>query len=202
MLRLYVRMSFLRSERTQSLAKMATWNSFSYICIRALHSFCSFPHWRVASAVIPLLPKATFTPSIQPNLGLPRTSPPLTTAIITILAIRCSFILSTCPNHLNTPLANSLSIPALQCASSFLTSRYICAIDHIVSKYTVLLINQFVQRQIFLIDEDITIIIIIKNGRQCKAERGWYTPYQSENPSPTIPTNRQKEEKGKSSRRL
>ena len=40
------------------------------------------------------------------------------------------------------------------------------------------------------------IIIIIKKGRQCKAEKGWYTPYQSEDPSPTIPTNRQKE-KGK-----
>ena len=41
------------------------------------------------------------------------------------------------------------------------------------------------------------IIIIIKKGRQCKAEREWYTPYQSEDPSPTIPTYRQKEEKGK-----
>ena len=29
------------------------------------------------------------------------------------------------------------------------------------------------------------------------AEREWYTPYQSEDPSPTIPTNRQEEEKGK-----
>ena len=45
------------------------------------------------------------------------------------------------------------------------------------------------------------IIIIIKKGRQCKAEREWYTPYQSEDPSPTIPTYRQKEEKGKKSRR-
>ena len=39
--------------------------------------------------------------------------------------------------------------------------------------------------------------IIIKNGEQCKAGREWYTPYQSEDPSPTIPTYRQKEEKGK-----
>ena len=45
-------------------------------------------------------------------------------------------------------------------------------------------------------------IIIIKKGRQCKAEREWYTPYQSEDPSPTIPNYRQKEEKGKKSRRL
>ena len=48
----------------------------------------------------------------------------------------------------------------------------------------------------------IIIIIIFKKDRQCKAEREWYTPYQSEDPSPTIPTYRQKEEKGKKSRRL
>ena len=48
----------------------------------------------------------------------------------------------------------------------------------------------------------IIIIIIIKIGRQCKAEREWYTPYQSEDSSPTIPTYRQKVEKGKKSRRL
>ena len=41
------------------------------------------------------------------------------------------------------------------------------------------------------------IIIIIKKAQQCKARREWYTPYQSEDPSPTIPTYRQKEEKGK-----
>ena len=45
-------------------------------------------------------------------------------------------------------------------------------------------------------------IIIIKKGRQCKAEREWYTPYQSEDPSPTIPNYRQKKLKGKTSRRL
>ena len=48
----------------------------------------------------------------------------------------------------------------------------------------------------------IIIIIIIKKGRQCKAEREWYTPYQSEDPSPTIPTYRQKKEKAKKSRRI
>ena len=48
----------------------------------------------------------------------------------------------------------------------------------------------------------IIIIIIIKKGQQCKAGREWYTPYQSEDPSPTIPTYRQKEEKGKESIRL
>ena len=47
----------------------------------------------------------------------------------------------------------------------------------------------------------IIIIIIIKKGRQCKAKREWYTSYQFEDPSPTTPTYRQKEEKGKKSRR-
>ena len=45
-------------------------------------------------------------------------------------------------------------------------------------------------------------IIIIKKGRQRKAKREWCTPYQSEDPSPTISTYRQKEEKGNKSRRL
>ena len=85
-----------RSERTQGWAKMAEWNSISYICTRALHSFLSFAHRRATSTVIPLWPKATFTPSIQPILGLPLASCqpilglPLTSAINTILAIRYS----------------------------------------------------------------------------------------------------------------
>ena len=41
-----------------------------------------------ASTIVPLLPKTPFTPSIQPNLGLPRTRPPFTSAINTLLAIR------------------------------------------------------------------------------------------------------------------
>ena len=41
------------------------------------------------------------------------------------------------------------------------------------------------------------IIIIIKKDGQCKAGRGRLTPYQSENPSATLPTYRGKEEKGK-----
>ena len=43
----------------------------------------------------------------------------------------------------------------------------------------------------------IIIIIIIKKDRQCKAGRGRLTPYQYEDPSPTLPTYRGKEEKGK-----
>ena len=85
-------------------AKMAAWNSFSYICTKALDSFRSFAHCRAASTVITLLPKATFTPCIQPNyLGLPRTHPPLTSTINTLLAIRYSSILS----H-----AQTISIPS------------------------------------------------------------------------------------------
>ena len=37
---------------------------------------------------------------------------------------------------------------------------------------------------------NMVIIIIIKKGRQYKAQKEWYTPYQSEDPSPTIPTKR------------
>ena len=40
-------------------------------------------------------------------------------------------------------------------------------------------------------------IIIIKKFWQCKAGRGRLTPYQSEDPSPTLPTYRGKEKKGK-----
>ena len=72
---------------------MLAWNSFSYICTRALHFFRSFAHWRAASTAIPQLPKASFTSSMQPNLGLPRTRTPITSAIITLLAIRYSSIL-------------------------------------------------------------------------------------------------------------
>ena len=43
--------------------------------------------------------------------------------------------------------------------------------------------------------EWIIIIIIIKRGWQCKAGRERLTPYQSEDPNPTTPTHRKKEEK-------
>ena len=41
-----------------------------------------------------------------------------------------------------------------------------------------------------------SIIIIIKKDWQRKAGTGRLTPYQSEDPSPTLPTYRGKEEKG------
>ena len=43
----------------------------------------------------------------------------------------------------------------------------------------------------------IIIIIIIKRRRQCKAEREWYTPYQSEDPSPQYPPIDRQKGKGK-----
>ena len=46
----------------------------------------------------------------------------------------------------------------------------------------------------------INIIITVK-GWQCKAGRKRLTPYQSEDPSPIIPSHRMKEEKGKQFRR-
>ena len=45
--------------------------------------------------------------------------------------------------------------------------------------------------------DTIIIIIIIKKDWQCKAGRGRLIPYKSEDPSPTLPTYRRKEEKGK-----
>ena len=41
------------------------------------------------------------------------------------------------------------------------------------------------------------LLFIIKKDWQCKAGRGRLPPYQSEGPSPTLPTYRGKEEKGK-----
>ena len=104
---------------------MAVLISITYICTKALHSMLSSADCRAASTVIPLLPKATFTLSIQHNLGLSRTRAPLTSAIDAFLARLCSSILSTCStNHLNTLwstlFANSLSIPALLRISSYL----------------------------------------------------------------------------------
>ena len=52
-------------------------------------------------------------------------------------------------------------------------------------------------RIILYMNDTIIIIIIIKKYWQCKAGKGRLTPYQSEDPSPTLPTYRGKEGKGK-----
>ena len=41
------------------------------------------------------------------------------------------------------------------------------------------------------------LLLLLKKGRQCKAGRERLMPYQPEDPSPTTPTHRRKEEKGK-----
>ena len=43
----------------------------------------------------------------------------------------------------------------------------------------------------------IIIIIFIKEGRKCKAGKEFLAPYQSKDPSPTIPTIEIKKRKGK-----
>ena len=103
---------------------MAEWNSFSYICTRALHSFLCFVHCRAASTVIPLLPNATFLPpSIWPNLGLPCS----TTYSCHQLPSGHMVLIDSfqMPKPTQYSLAcctcNSLSIPAFLHTSSFLT---------------------------------------------------------------------------------
>ena len=66
-------------------------NSVRYMWLSQIHVHRGsplFPICRAASTVIPLLPKATFTPSIQPNFGLHRTRLQLTSAINILLAVR------------------------------------------------------------------------------------------------------------------
>ena len=45
--------------------------------------------------------------------------------------------------------------------------QQICAIDYFVSKYTFLLMNQFVHRQNFLIDEDISGMGLLSSSKEC-----------------------------------
>ena len=72
------------------------------------------------------------------------------------------------------------------------TMKHACTLLY----YVLLLLHVLLLCTIIIITI-IIIINIIKIGRQWKAEREWYTPYQSEDPSLTIPTFRQKEDKGK-----
>ena len=64
--------------------------------------------------------KAKFTPSIQLNLDLSRSLLPLTSVLNTLLAMRCSSILSMYPNHLNT-LVHSTRQPLLKCPNHLST---------------------------------------------------------------------------------
>ena len=87
---------------TQCQAKMAGWNSFSYKCtwLSTLSNLSRIvmqppPSFLCCPAI------ATFTPSIQDNLGPPRTHPLLTSTIITLLAIWYSLIFSTFTNPIS-----------------------------------------------------------------------------------------------------
>ena len=108
-----------RSESIQEPSKKAVWNS------NLLDIHLGSPVV-LASTVILLLPKATFTPSIHPNLGLPPYLLPLTSTIQQHPSSHTVLInLSTCPNHLDicwsTLLASCLSLSALRGTSSFPT---------------------------------------------------------------------------------
>ena len=99
----------------------------SYICTRVFHSFPYFTHCCEAYTIIPQLPKATFTTSIQQNLGLPHTHPPLTSAINSLLAMWYS---TTWPSNLYTLwsalLTNSLLLALLH--STILRKHFISRI--------------------------------------------------------------------------
>ena len=62
-----------------------------------------------------------------------------------------------------------------------------------LGKVTLTIYGVYIRLSIIII----IIIIIIKKAWQCKAGRERLTPYQSKDPSQTIPTHRMKEEKSK-----
>ena len=90
-----------KSERTQQPSKNGN-VKHNHLHVHQNSPLLPFVHWRAASTVIHLFPKGTVTPSIQANLGLPRTSPPLTSAINTLLARWYSSVLSERQNYINT----------------------------------------------------------------------------------------------------
>ena len=83
----------------------------------------------------------------------------------------------------------------------------VCRIDSLIGPNSVLVpkyIFNIVMLQIYLLFVVnfsifllLIFIIIIQKDRQCKAGRERLTPYQSEDPSLTLPTYKGKEEKGK-----
>ena len=92
-----------RSELTQGPAKMAAWNSFSSICTWALHSVRSFSIVAHPPPSFHYCPRPhSHHPSSLTSVSLVPVLPLITSAINTLLAIRFSSIISTCPNHLNT----------------------------------------------------------------------------------------------------
>ena len=113
-----------RSKRTQCKAKMAAWKSFSYVPGLSTLSDLLLIVTQPPLSFLCCLRLPSHHPSSLTSVFLGPV-PHWLRAINTLLAIRYSSILSTCPNHLNTLwsalLDNSPSIPALLCTSSFLT---------------------------------------------------------------------------------
>ena len=69
-----------------------------------------------------------------------------------------------------------------------------------ISKDFCRFIYSFSYKELLLL---LLLLLLLKKVSSARpGESDNYTPYQSEDPSPTIPTYRQKEEKGKESRRL
>ena len=67
----------------------------------------------------------------------------------------------------------------------------------LISPYTYIAVHRDVHTAVYSCTAVYDYVIIIKKYWQCKAVRGRLTPYQSEDSSPTLPTYRGKEEKGK-----
>ena len=78
---------------------MARWNTIINICTMALHSYLYIDKQPEPPSLYCPRPRSPHTLS---NLGIPLTSPPLTSAINTLLAIKYSFVLSISTNHFNT----------------------------------------------------------------------------------------------------
>ena len=74
-----------RSKNAQVPAKNIKSQAFTFTT--ALHSFLSIAHRSTAPVVNPQLPHGTFTPSIQPNLGLACNRLPIAAIVNIILAI-------------------------------------------------------------------------------------------------------------------
>ena len=67
----------LKGHRAKQNGRVRYTNSVTYECAIALKYFISFVHCLAASTVTTLLPKVIFTPSVEPNLCLPRARPHL-----------------------------------------------------------------------------------------------------------------------------
>ena len=106
-------------EHCMGPAKIAAWKSISYINAPALSTF-SYLHYRSASTVISLLPKANFTTSIQPNLCLLCSRPALSSPS-TPFSIHSFHMPKPSQYSLICSTRNFLFIPALRGSSSLVT---------------------------------------------------------------------------------